>query len=88
MNLQRFIDAKQEELAALRRAMPAPLQLPRPDFETALRAAPRVGAPLHVIAEFKRSSPSEGVINNTRTPQDAARLYAAGGATCMSVLTE
>ena len=32
MNLQRFIDAKQEELAALRRAMPAPLQLPRPDF--------------------------------------------------------
>ncbi len=88
MNLQRFIDAKQEELAALRRVMPAPLAAPRPDFEAALRAAPRAGAPLHVIAEFKRSSPSEGVINNTRTPQEAARLYASGGATCMSVLTE
>ena len=43
MNLQRFIDAKQEELAVLRRAMPAPLAVPRPDFEAALRAAPRVG---------------------------------------------
>lgn len=88
MNLQRFIDAKQEELAALQRCMPEPLRLARPDFLAALQAPPSVGQPLHVVAEFKRSSPSAGVINNRLDPADVARQYAAGGATCMSVLTE
>ena len=32
MNLQRFIDAKQAELQALRAHMPQPLVTPRPDF--------------------------------------------------------
>lgn len=88
MNLQRFIDAKQEELAALQRCMPEPLRLARPDFLAALQAPPSAGQPLHVVAEFKRSSPSAGVINNRLDPADVARQYAAGGATCMSVLTE
>ena len=38
MNLQRFIDAKQEELRALRQHMPPPLPLRRPDFRAALLA--------------------------------------------------
>ncbi len=88
MNLQRFIDAKQGELAALRACMPAPLDGPRPDFLSALLAPPPPGEPLRVIAEFKRSSPSAGVINDSLAPEDVARQYAAGGATCMSVLTE
>lgn len=88
MNLQRFIDAKQDELAALRRRMPEPLSFPRPDFLQALTAPPQGGFPLHVIAEFKRSSPSAGAINHRLNPADAATQYRAGGATCMSVLTE
>lgn len=88
MNLQRFIDAKQAELAALRREMPAPRVGVRPDFLQALMAPPPAGEPLRVIAEFKRSSPSAGVINDRLDPADVARQYAAGGATCMSVLTE
>lgn len=88
MNLQRFIDAKQEELAALRRSMPAPLALLRPDFLAALSAPPRSGCPLHLVAEFKRSSPSAGVINDRLDIAEVAQQYAAGGATCMSVLTE
>lgn len=88
MNLQRFIDAKQGELAALRREMPAPREGVRPDFLRALMAPPPAGEPLRVIAEFKRSSPSAGVINDRLAPADVARQYAAGGATCMSVLTE
>ena len=88
MNLQRFIEVKQAELAALRTCLPEPLTLARPDFRAALMAAPPVGEPLRVIAEFKRSSPSAGVINDSLTPADVARQYAAGGATCMSVLTE
>ena len=88
MNLQRFIDAKQDELARLRRCMPAPLAGARPDFLAALSAPAPAGLPLHVVAEFKRSSPSAGVINDALDPADVARQYAAGGASCMSVLTE
>lgn len=88
MNLQRFIDAKQEELSALRREMPAPREGVRPDFLRALMAPPPADEPLRVIAEFKRSSPSAGVINDRLAAADVARQYAAGGATCMSVLTE
>lgn len=88
MNLQRFIDAKQEELAALRRAMPEPLTLSRADFAATLSAPPQPGRPLHVVAEFKRSSPSAGVINDRLAVADVAQQYAAGGASCMSVLTE
>lgn len=88
MNLNRFIEAKQAELAALREHIPAPLEIQRADFRKALMAAPPQGHPLRVIAEFKRSSPSAGVINARLSPADAARQYAAGGATCMSVLTE
>lgn len=88
MNLQRFIDAKQDELAALRHRMPEPLSFPRPDFLQALTAPTQGGSPLHVIAEFKRSSPSAGAINHSLTPADAASQYRAGGASCMSVLTE
>lgn len=95
MNLQRFIEAKQDELAALRRCMPEALDEKaffaagkRPDFLQAINAPPPSDEPLRVIAEFKRSSPSEGVINDRLAPDDAAQQYAAGGATCMSVLTE
>jgi len=88
MNLQRFIEAKKAELAALRKAMPAPLAVRRPDFLETLMAPPPAGQPLRIVAEFKRSSPSAGVINDRLQPAEVARQYAAGGASCMSVLTE
>lgn len=87
MNLQRFIDAKQDELAALKAFVPSPLPVRRPDFLAAL-SEPPCGVPLHVIAEFKRASPSMGVINDHLQAGDAARQYARAGARCMSVLTE
>jgi indole-3-glycerol phosphate synthase len=43
---------------------------------------------LNVIAEFKKASPSKGVINDQLDPATVARLYESGGACAISVLTE
>jgi indole-3-glycerol phosphate synthase len=53
----------------------------------ALRAALSRGS-LNVIAEFKRASPSKGVIRSDAEPSQLARSYEAGGAAAVSVLTE
>ena len=64
-------------------AMPA-----APRFEATLRYAPR----LALIAEIKRSSPSQGsfgsVPEGPRAVADLARAYATAGAGAISVLTE
>jgi indole-3-glycerol phosphate synthase len=56
---------------------------PAQDGYAALRA-PGVG----VIAEVKRSSPSKGQLAEIPDPAELASEYAAGGARCVSVLTE
>lgn len=91
--LARFREAQLPGIARLRALaaagdLPEPLDFPgregRPAFSRALRAA---GSPA-VIAEYKRASPSRGVIRLDLSPQDVARMYAQNGAGAISVLTE
>jgi len=93
--LDKILAAKRAELATVgamrssalsdRELLELGARLPRPrDFIAALREGPRPA----IIAEFKRASPSAGTLREDADPRHVATLYAAGGATCMSVLTD
>ncbi len=93
--LDKILAAKRAELASAKATRSSGLsdreladfgaRLPRPrDFIAALREGPRPA----IIAEFKRASPSAGALREDADPRHVATLYAAGGATCMSILTD
>ncbi|MGO9028042.1 MAG: indole-3-glycerol phosphate synthase TrpC [Acidimicrobiales bacterium] len=69
-------------LAAQAESMPAPRR-----FADALAAGSAADG-LAVISEIKRRSPSKGDLDLTIDPPSVAAEYEAGGASCLSVLTD
>ena len=86
--LARIVDHKRATLARVsagradleRRAADRPAGR---DFRAALVASPPA-----IIAEIKQASPSKGVFTDQFHPASIAKVYAAGGAAALSILTD
>lgn len=90
--LTQILATKAEEVAERRTArslsdLDAVNAGPVRGFAAALQAKIDAGG-YALIAEIKKASPSKGLIREDFNPADHARQYEAGGAACLSVLTD
>ncbi|MCH8685390.1 indole-3-glycerol phosphate synthase TrpC [Pedomonas mirosovicensis] len=92
--LQKILSTKREHVARCKLAKPLSAveadaraqERPR-GFLMALERARREGR-YGLIAEIKKASPSKGLIREDFDPPALAEAYLAGGATCLSILTD
>lgn len=92
--LKKIIDRKFEEVAERKKSVSFSdlekefdrYESPR-GFANVMKEKVAAGKPA-VIAEVKKASPSKGVLRENFQPAEIAKSYQAGGAACLSVLTD
>ena len=89
--LEKIVAYKKNEVGANRKRVPVSELENRTSFKRncySLREALLDNESTGIIAEFKRRSPSKGIINDTADVIEVTTAYAANGAAALSVLTD
>jgi indole-3-glycerol phosphate synthase len=89
--LDKIVQQKLAEVVIQKELVPIPQLMEQANFKrTCFSAKESIRKPgaSGVIAEFKRQSPSKGVINGRAKPQEVVKAYQQAGVSMVSVLTD
>lgn len=89
--LDKIIEHKKEEVTENKKFISAEQLMQQPNFTRPVFSLKQFlldETTTGIIAEFKRKSPSKGIINSNADVAEVTRMYVENGAACLSVLTD
>jgi indole-3-glycerol phosphate synthase len=89
--LEKIVSYKKEEIKLRKEESPVSLLEKQPEFHREIFSIKKFiknSDKTGIIAEFKRKSPSRGIINDSATIEDVTAAYTRYGASAISILTD